>query len=296
MTCAPRGPAPGGFARQRGAALLIALLAVALAVVLATELVERSQRDLARTTAVVDAERAWQFAEGVEGLARDWIRRQRQAGPLVRLPDGQWSEPFMVPGGSVRGRMFARDGRFNLNALASPDPTVAADGRRTLLRLLALLNVDPALGESIVAVYDGGAAAPAATRVHLSEFNRLEQFTPAIRGRLTPYLALLPDTDARINVNHAPPEVLAAAIDGLPIESARSLVARAPFESLDEVVGQPEFAALNAGAVGRRLAVDSEWFMVQAQVSLDGVVRDYFRLVGASGSRYDFRYLSQGVP
>ena len=287
--------ASGRFARQRGAALLIALLAVALAVLLATELIERSQRDVARTTAVVDAERAWQLAEGVEGLARDWIRRQREAGPRAQLPDGRWSEPFPVPGGSVRGRMFARDGRFNLNALASRDPASATDARRTLFRLLELLNVDPVLGERIVAMY-GGATLPATTRVHLSEFNRLEPFTPEIRRRLEPYLGLLPDADARINVNRALPEVLAATIEGLPIESARSLVARAPFESLDEVTRQPEFAALNAAVIRRRLAVESAWFLVQAQVSLDGVVRDYFRLVGTSGSRYDFRYLSQGVP
>lgn len=294
MIGAPRFE-PAGFVRQRGAALLIALLAVALAVLLATELVERSQRDVARTTAVVDAERAWQFAEGVEGLARDWIRRQREMGSQALLPDGQWSEPFMVPGGSVRGRIFARDGRFNLNALASRDPAAVADARRTLLRLLALLNEAPALGDSIVAMYGGGAA-PAAALVHLSELNRLESFTPSVRRRLEPYLVMLPAADARINVNRAAPEVLAAAVEGLSIESARSLLARAPFESLDEVVAQPEFGALNKGVVRPRLAVESEWFLVQAQVVLDGVARDYFRLVSASGNRYDFRYLSQGIP
>jgi len=286
----------GRSGRQRGAALLIAMLAVALAVLLAAELVERTQRDLARTTAVVDAERAWQFAEGVEGLARDWIKRQRQMGPQARLPDGQWSQPFTVPGGSVRGRMFARDGRFNLNALASRDPARAADARRALLRLLALLDVDPALGESMVAMYGTGAASPGPRRVHLSEFNRLERFTAPVRRRLEPFLSLLPDADARINVNRALPEVLAAAIEGLPIESARSLLARAPFDSADDILAQPELGALNPVTVRDRLSVESEWYLVQAQVVLDGVARDYFRLVGASGSRYDFRYLSQGVP
>ena len=104
---------------------LIALLAVALAVLLATELVERSQRDVARTTAVVDAERAWQFAEGVEGLARDWIRRQRQAEPGVRLPDGQWSEPFMVPGGSVRGILAAKLSCLYIGIDISPEQVAA---------------------------------------------------------------------------------------------------------------------------------------------------------------------------
>lgn len=286
----------GGFGRQRGAALLIALLAVALAVVLATELVERSQRDVARTTAVVNAERAWQLAQGVEGLARDWIRREREAGPEAQLRHGQWSEPFPVPGGSVRGRMFARDDRFNLNALASQDPAIVDEARRTILRLLALLDVDPALGEDILAMYRSNPRSPAAPLMHLTELNRLERFTPSMRRRLQPYLGLLPDADARLNLNLARPEALAAAIEGLSIESARSLLARAPFQSLDEAIAQPEFEVLNAASLRRRLSVRSEWYLLQAQVTLDGTTRDYFRLVGASGNRYDFRYLSQGVP
>lgn len=291
-----RSPYCAVMARQRGAALLIALLAVALAALLAVGLIERSQRDVARTTGVVNAERAWQFAEGVEGLARDWIRRQREAGAQALLLDGRWSEPFAVPGGSVRGRMLARDGRFNLNALASRDPALAEQARRTLSGLLELLSADPALGEDILSLFEGGAAGQRARLAHLSELDRLERYTPAERERLRPYLAVLPDPRTRINVNRAPPEVIAAAIDGLAPEAARSLIARVPFETLEELLAQPEFAQLDAGAIRRRLSVRSEWFLVHAQVALDGTVRDYFRLVGTSGSRYDFRYLSQGVP
>lgn len=281
------------MARQRGAALLIALLAVALAALLALELVERSQRDVARTTAVINAERAWQFAAGIEGLAGDWIRRQREAGAYASLFDGQWSEPFAVPGGSVRGRMLARDGRFNLNALASRDPAFAAEARRAFSDLLEQLDVDPVLGQDIVSLLASDAEAGLA---HLSELRRLERYTPAARERLRPYLTVLPDPRARINVNRARPEVLAAAIEGLAPEAARSLITRVPFESLEEVLAQPELARLNAAVIRPRLSVQSQWFLVQAQVVLDGTVRDYFRLVGASDSGYDFRYLSQGVP
>lgn len=284
------------MARQRGAALLIALLAVALAALLAVELVERSQRDIARTTAVVDAERAWQFAEGMEGLARDWIRRQREAGAPAGRPDGQWSEPFPVPGGSVRGRMFARDGRFNLNALAGRDPSRAMDARRALGRLLALVDADPDLAGAILNLYRPGADASPVMLAHISELNRLERFTPGLRDRLLPHFSVLPDPETRLDVNRASPEVLAATFEGLSLESARTLLARAPFETLDEVTAQPEFALLDKASARRLLAVRSEWYLVQAQVVLNGVVRDYFRLVGASGSRYDFRYLSQGVP
>lgn len=290
------GRAGCGIARQRGAALLIALLAVALAALLAVELVERSQRDIARTTAVVDAERAWQYAEGMEGLARDWIRRQREAGVRAGMPDGQWSEPFPVPGGSVRGRMFARDGRFNLNALASRNPAVAMDARRALGRLLDMVDAGPDLADGILGLYRPGAEGPPVMLAHISELNRLERFTPQVRERLLPHLSVLPDPEARLDINRTSPEVLAAMIEGLSRDSARTLLARAPFETLDEVTAQPEFASLDKVAARRRLAVRGEWYLVQARVTLDGVVRDYFRLVGASGSRYDFRYLSQGVP
>lgn len=291
-----RSQLPLAMARQRGAALLIALLAVALAALLAVELVERSQRDIARTTGVVNAERAWQFAEGVEGLARDWIDRQRQAGVQALQLDGQWSAPFAVPGGSVRARVFARDGQFNLNALSSHDPTVVVEARRALARLLELVDVDPALGDEIVSLFRAGDEGSPAALAHLSELNRLEGYTPAARERLRPHLAVLPDPEARINVNRTTPEVLAAAIDGLSAEGARALIARAPFETLAEVGAQPELAQVNDMVVGRRIAVHSEWFLVHARVTLDGTVRDYFRLVGASGSRYDFRYFSQEVP
>jgi general secretion pathway protein K len=286
-----------GMARQRGAALLIALLAVTLAALLAVELVERSQRDIARTTGVVNAERAWQFAVGVEGLARDWIRRQREAGARASpLLDGQWSQPFAVPGGSVRGRMLARDGRFNLNALASRDPALAVQARRTLAELLESLEVDPALLEDIGSLFQRGGAGPPIRLAHLSELHRLERYTSRVQERLRPYLVVLPDPETRLNINRARPEVLAAVLDGLAPEAARSLLARAPFETLDEVLAQPELAQLNASVIRRRLTVTSEWFLVEAEVVLDGTVRNYFRLVAASGSGYDFRYLSQGVP
>lgn len=285
-----------GLARQHGAALVIALLAVALAALLATGLIECSQRDLARTTGVVNAERAWQYAEGMKGLARNWIRRQRESGVGAALLDGRWSQPFAVPGGSVRGRMLARDGRFNLNALASRDPALAAEARRTLAGLLELLQTDPALVEDIASLFVRGAGGGRITLAHLSELDRLERYGTAERERLTPYLAVLPDPEARINVNRARPEVLAAAIEGLSLEAARSLAAGAPFETLDAVVARPELAQLGAAVIRRRFAVDSQWFLLQARVALDGTVRDYYRLVGASASGYDFRYLSQGVP
>lgn len=282
--------------RQRGAALLIALLAVALAAAMATALVERGQADLARARAVADGERAWQYASGLEALARDWIRRQREPGAAIAMPAaGAWSEPLPVPGGAVQARVIDLGGRFNLNALAHPDPARARAARRALDALLATLNLAPELGEDIDGLLRPGRDGVRHRIAHLSELDRLERIDAGTRARLAPFVVAVPDPAAPINVNRAPPEVLAAVVDGLSPESARAVSDRAPFDNLDAVLAQPEMRAIAMAAARERLAVESDWFLAQARVRLDGTDRFYVRLVGASGNRYDARYVSQGT-
>lgn len=282
--------------RQRGAALLVALLAVALAAVLALELVEQGTRSAARTTLVVETERAWQLAAGLEAIARDRIRQARQAGADTGLLEGRWTDTFPVPGGWVRARLFDLGGRFNLNALAATDPAEFARARRALAELLRLLGLAPELGEHIASLYAPGPDGRRIGLAHVSELERHAWFDARARDRLQPYVATLPDPAAPLNLNRTSPEVLAARIEGLSADAARTLLARGPFDSLDAALSAPELAALNAPALHTRLAVDSDWFLAQAQVELDGRVRDYFRLIGLSSSRYDSRYLSLGVP
>lgn len=282
------------IARQRGAALLIALLAVALAALLAAELVEQSQRDVARTTAVVDGERAWQYAAGADGLARAWIRRLREGGPVEPAP-GEWTPPFPVPGGLVRARMLDQSGRFNLNALAAADPALVLEARRSLAALLASLDLEPAWLDRIAGLYAPIDGRPAML-AHLSELNRLPEFTGTVADRLSPLISVLPEPDSRININRAAPEVLAAVVDGLTPEAARALGARAPFDTLDRVLAQPELSAVDPARVRLRLSTESRWFLVHAQVVLNGRVHDFYRRVGPSANGYDARYVSRGTP
>jgi len=281
--------------RQRGAALLIALLTVALAALLASELLVVSQRDLARTRLLVESARAGQLAAGLDGLAREWIRRQREAGP-DRASDGRWSETFPVPGGFVRGRVFDLSGRFNLNALAAADP----DQRRAAAAGFAALAADLGLAretiDAILALYRPGPAGRILPLAHLSELDRIDGMTAVRRERLAGHVALLPDPQAKLNPNRATPQALAAHVAGLSPAQARAVLARAPFETLATLLDQPEFAGLPRAALEARVTLRSRWYLVQGQVVLDGEARDYFKLINASGNRYDFRYLSLGVP
>lgn len=281
---------------QRGAALLIALIGVALALLLATDLLQRSQRDLARTQALVDAERGWQLSAGLDGLARQWIEQQREAGIAAAALDGRWSEWFPVPGGAVRGRVFDLSGRFNLNALAARDPAAALRARQAFERLAASLALEPALVDAIVTVYAPGADARRLPLAHLSELDALPGMDPRRRRSLEPFLTVLPDPAAALNVNRATPETLSALIDGLSAQQAETLIGRGPWNELDPLLAQPELAGQPQALLRQQIAVDSRWYLAQAQVVLDGEPRDYFRLVGEGASGYDFRYSSLGIP
>lgn len=282
------------FRQQRGAALLIALLAVALAALLAAELIERGQQDLARSEALVNGERAWQYAAGMDALARDWIRR-RQAEPGLDLPAGQWSAPFPVPGGMVRGRIIELDGRFNLNRLASRDPDQRRRARAALTRLLAFLELNPDLVPAIERLYAPAADGRIARLVDSGELDAVDAIDATARARLLPRVVALPDPEAPVNVNQADPVVLAALVDGLDPSAARALIARGPYETLDEVLAAPELAQLDRSRARDVLSVTSRWYDLHAQVTLGGETRDYFKRIGGGAQRYDGRFLRIGL-
>src|SRR6056297_1359984 len=93
---------------QRGSALLIALVAVALATVLAVGLLERAQRGLARTESLISGERAQQYALAMEALVASALEQARAEGLDDTLISGTWTPPYEVPGGQVQGRLLDR--------------------------------------------------------------------------------------------------------------------------------------------------------------------------------------------
>src|SRR5699024_243353 len=141
---APRGGAAvSAPVRQRGSALLIALIAAALAAVIATALLERGQRALARSEALLATERSWQYAQGMSILAERMLKKAMAEGAQASALDGSWTAPFQVPGGMVQGRLVDQGALFNLNSLAHPDGATASAAREAFRRLLESLALEP---------------------------------------------------------------------------------------------------------------------------------------------------------
>jgi len=114
--------------RQRGVALIIALILVALATVLASKLTFDGFLERRRAIGVLAAEQAMQFGMGAEALAADVLLRDKQsngdtvltapwAQPTQPLPITPQDDPEGEPIGTLEGALEDMQGRFNLNNL-----------------------------------------------------------------------------------------------------------------------------------------------------------------------------------
>jgi len=149
MSAATRLRAP---ARQRGVALIIALVLVALATILATKLSYDGWLERRRTIGIIATEQAYQFGMGAEALAADALSQIGQGGaptttsnaqpgsalnsatspgnanqvtlaqpwaqPTQPLPISAPDDPEGEPIGTLQGAIEDMQGRFNLNNLA----------------------------------------------------------------------------------------------------------------------------------------------------------------------------------
>lgn len=305
-----------GSTTQRGAALLIALIAVALASVMAMGLVERSQRALARTEALVATERSWQYARGMQALVAETLRRARSGEIDPTVLDGTWSEPYEVPGGVIQGRLLDRSGRFNVNALAHPDAARADQAAEAFARLLEALGLDPVIADELIDWLEGahmprpGSAAddwymrldpPYRTAgtplAHISEIRWLRSVDEEVWETLAEHVTALPDTELQVNVNSAAAIVVASLFAELDVAEVRRVLADGPFSDRQAFLSHPLIEPFSTPVASQQIVTEGRWYLAHARVILDGIERDYFGLLSASGPGYDeFRYFSQGVP
>ncbi len=248
--------APAPIKRVRGVALLSALAVVALVVVVSSGLAAQQASALQLLQGRQDQGQGRWLARAAVDWARNILaedaattREDHLGEPwAARIPAIPLPAEGDFPGGEISGAIDDLSGRFNLNNLAA-EGTINPLQERALIRLMTSLGIEGpqrlanALGDWLDA--DDLPAAPdsaesayyttltpsyrAANRPldDVDDLLRVRGFTPAIVARLRPWVSALPvprgQLATAINVNTAPPEVLSAVIDGLPLEAARRL-------------------------------------------------------------------------
>lgn len=139
--------------RQRGVALIIALVLMALATILAVKIGFGGYVERKRTSSMLAAEQAYQFAMGAEALAADVLSQDTNTQDELTEPWAQAPQPIPLrppndpegePLGTLEGSLEDQSGRFNLNNLlqlkdGKPDPLPLEQ----LQRILVALEMDP---------------------------------------------------------------------------------------------------------------------------------------------------------
>jgi len=276
--------------RERGAALLLALGVVASVAVTASDVLMQDRRTLsaaghvaarAQVREMAVAGTAWAQALLDDDAAASRIDTLGEAW-AVRLP------PTPAEGGRISGFIADQQGRFDLNSVVAGG---RADARAVarLERLLAVLGLDPRLADAVVDWIDAddvpagshgaedayyGAQVPARSAanhplISAAELAHVRGFTPAVLARLMPFVTALP-ARAPVNVNTAPPEVIAALVEGLPLDTARALDARrraTPFLQADAFLTAlpPELGWRSESDIG----VASRYFAIEVTAERD---------------------------
>jgi general secretion pathway protein K len=289
--------------RQRGVAVITALLLTTLAVTIVASLFWAQQVQVRS----MENQRLHLQTKWILRGALDWaglvLRQDARdnsytsldqvwATPLAETRLDQYIERERVQGevfdATLSGSIVDATSRYNLSNLARqrvPDKEQTAIYKR----LLANLKLDPALAErTATAVASAQVAQPGAEPLpetgpkpvpagaapvqlmQLDDLLSIPGYTVEVVEKLRDFVIVLPPdaTPTQVNVNTASPEVLAAVIDHFSLAEANSLVARRKSASWRDL---SYFKADLQGKVVQEslVTVQSNYFLVRSRVRLD---------------------------
>ena len=240
-------PAPR---RQRGIALIIAMILVALATILATKLSFDGFLEQRRAVRMLAAEQALHFAMGAEALAADALSQDLQSSASLTTLTAPWAQatqplpitpdndPEGEPIGTLQGAVEDMQGRFNLNSLA----LLGADGKtedprplEQFQRLLVSVGVEAKWAgmardwidqDETVGNPDGAEDSVYTSQtppyrtgnwpmMSPSELMNLPGFGADRYKKIAPYVTALPNASLKINICTAPALVLESLVEGL---------------------------------------------------------------------------------
>ncbi len=282
--------------RQRGVALLVALLVVALATILIAALVDGGQLSFARTRNQLRAAQAEAHARGLEAYAAQVLVRDMASG-ATDSNDDVWAMPLPptpVPGGQIQAGMQDLNGCFNLNNLyynGAPRPLWIERFRR----LLRNLDLPAAIADASVDWIDPDNLPGDRGAEDAAYLSRTPPYLPANRPfadaselrlvagvdarawrELAPWVCALP-TPTRLNLNTASVPVLMSLSEQMTRQLAERIheQGHAHWPSVDAVLQDLGPVGLDICAPSQPercgLAVSSEYFRARGIIELDGI-------------------------
>jgi general secretion pathway protein K len=226
--------------RQRGVALITAVLIVALATMLAASVSFNGYLDQRRSANAFAMDQGFEVALGGEAWAADSLRRDKQQSGKTDDFTEEWATPIPpipIEGGQFEGQLEDLQGRFNLNSLVAAQQggklVVDEAAVKRLERMLELLELEPKWAKLIADWIDtdiqpefpDGAEDPTYTGLtppyrtanmpltRASELLAIAEFGLDRYRKLEPFVTALP-IGTPINLCTASPELLDALVEG----------------------------------------------------------------------------------
>jgi general secretion pathway protein K len=287
--------------RQRGVAVITALLLTTLAITIVASLFWQQQVQVrSMENQRLHLQTKW-ILRGALDWARLVLRQDGVDNPATTL-NSVWNTPLAetrldqyiererveneVFDATLSGRIVDATSRFNLRNLAVGG-VYGQDALKVYKRLLQNLHLDESLAATtapaFVSAAPPGPTSPSTSGPQVLDFTRLDDllaipgYTPEIVAKLHDFAIVLPGPTT-INVNTAPAEVLAALSDNVSVAQANALVTarlRTPFGTKEQFLdhytqGTPAATTYD---------VRSTYFLVLSRVRLDRAALDAEALI-----------------
>nr|WP_314632660.1 type II secretion system minor pseudopilin GspK [uncultured Janthinobacterium sp.] len=302
-------------ARQRGVAVITALLLTALAITVVASLFWQQQVQVrSMENQRLRLQTQWAM-RGMVDFARFWLR---QDNPSLTALDGVWATPIEEArlddyvdrekvdtekfDATVSGRALDAQARFNIANLINATGGVNAGNVQAYQRLLSNLQLDSGLaqatadavlrakpkpratasndsgsdGKTPAASGTGGGSEPVAF-TQIEDLLAVPGYTPQMIEKLRDFVIVLPELTA-VNVNTAPAEVL-AAVTLMSLSEASALTLSNPRKKFVDLANFKNNIDATKVIEGVELDVKSRYFLTVIRVRLDRAALDAVALV-----------------
>ena len=276
--------------KNRGVALITAMLIAALAGMVAANLAWDNALDVRRTMMLLNRDQAVQVALGAESWIMNILREDLEASQTDHLGE-LWAAdlpPLPIDNGDVFGSIEDLQGRFNINNLLDNQGRIEEESLEQFRRLLNALGVDPRFAGITAdwidtdreASFPDGAEDSIYTGMipsyrtanqavsAISELAAIEGMDRATFTLIEPHIAALPGRTA-VNANTATPAVLLSLDENMTVADVESLVTEREAGGFPDI--ETSFASLVTPDVLNKLEDSTQYFRLKVVVRIDTV-------------------------
>ncbi|MGR6841072.1 type II secretion system minor pseudopilin GspK [Aliivibrio wodanis] len=295
--------------KQKGVALIVVLLLLAIMATIAAQMSERLFIQFHRAQNQVNHQQAYWYSVGVEALAKTGIEEAYKDGDTINLSQVWATEETIYPldYGEAFGGIKDKQACFNLNALSQVKPSSDPSQRPFLVKvwmnLLESVEIENYLAEviadstweyldeddmvrSMSGVEDStyqsfkpAYLAPNSWIGDASELRAINGVTAEVIEKVSSLVCAIPSDNWYLNINTLTPDnanVLVALFSpNLSESDARSLLEDRPFDgwnSIDDFLAESVISRIDAKTRKQAkpyLSVSSQFFELDAQVLVE---------------------------